>query len=162
MRLQCIFRVDVDGVSDCCGKPTEGNTYYCATHSRLMRKAEEQANRDAEKLAAKALKAKHPVKRTPIAKQSDKMKDDLKVYRICRLNYLSRYPDCQLRLPGCDGIATDIHHCAGRGINLNNVSTWKSACRECHSKLHDELSSEEARELGLKVSAINQERTDKI
>lgn len=53
-----------------CDNPCEGNTDYCPRHNRMMRKAEQQAKKDAEKLALKLSK-----KREPRAKISKNPKD---------------------------------------------------------------------------------------
>lgn len=37
----------------------------------------------------------------------------------------------------CGEAATDIHHKARRGKNLNNTETWMPVCRLCHARLHD-------------------------
>lgn len=141
---------------------THKTVYYkqcssCLHDLAKQEKAEQKANskklKDIEKHKIRNAKPKKAVK-----KVSDKMKEALKEYKPLRKKYLAEHPECEMRLIGCEGMATDIHHTASRGINLNNVSTWKSACRECHMKLHNELSAEEAKELGLKTSAINQER----
>lgn len=129
----------------------------CKADAMREEKAEKKADAKRAVILAKQ-KAKAQEPRVKPKKVSDKMKEALKEYKPLRKKYLAEHPECEMRLIGCEGMATDIHHTASRGINLNNVSTWKSACRECHMKLHNELSAEEVRELGLKTSAINQER----
>ena len=37
---------------------------------------------------------------------------------------------------GCICLATEVHHKAGRGKNLNNVATWMAVCRPHHEKIH--------------------------
>jgi hypothetical protein len=136
------------------------DTGLCASCSKMQRKAEETAKRDAEKLARKLLKANQKAKepRVKVKPISNKMRENLKEYAIVRKEHLTEFPECQLKFEGCEVIATDIHHTAGRGINLCNKSTFKSACRHCHHIGHTELSADEARELGFKTSAINQEK----
>ena len=46
----------------------------------------------------------------------------------------------------CDNPATDIHHKARRGKNLNNTETWMAVCRPCHMKI--ETHGKWAREQG--------------
>ena len=36
----------------------------------------------------------------------------------------------------CPSLATEVHHKAGRGKNLNNVATWMAVCRPHHEKIH--------------------------
>jgi hypothetical protein len=119
---------------DCQNLPERNG--YCPRHNRENRKAETDA-----------LKVK---KKYVIPKTSPKMKQELKTYSVLRKEYLKKHPECQLKLIGCVSEATDIHHLDKRGKNLNNTDTWLSACRPCHSTLHDKLSAKEARDLGLK------------
>ena len=63
-----------------------------------------------------------------------------------RKEYLTKHPMCEIKLPGCNGQACDIHHTAYRGINTLAQATWLAACRECHEWCH--ANPKEARELG--------------
>lgn len=110
----------------------------CSSHNFAQRKAERNA-----------LKPKKVQK--PIAKQSAKMKEEMKTYSKLRDWYLKDHPKCELMLLGCTKVAIEIHHTGSRGSNLNKVETWKSACRHCHTILHDKLSAKETRDKGLKI-----------
>jgi hypothetical protein len=55
------------------------------------------------------------------------------------------HPFCEI----CNEPATDIHHKARRGKNLNNEETWMSVCRRCHMKI--ESNGKWARENGYLV-----------
>ena len=65
---------------------------------------------------------------------SRKRSEALKAYYALRREYLRLHPACEI----C-GVraATDIHHKAGRGPNLNKTETWMALCREDHRRCHD-------------------------
>ena len=86
------------------------------------------------------------LKRTPIKKRSSKLQKHDAEYTQLRRLYLLKHPMCQIKIPGCTGTATDIHHMAYRGDKYLDVETWKSACRHCHDWVHSH--PKEARELG--------------
>ena len=69
----------------------------------------------------------------PIKKVSEKRKNENKEYSALRQGYLLRNPLCEVRLKGCLGRAAEIHHDSGRGIRLNDVSTFVAICRNCHN-----------------------------
>lgn len=73
---------------------------------------------------------------------SDKHRKELKEYSKNRRDYFMLHPFCEV----CGEPATDIHHKARRGKNLNNTETWMSACRQCHIKI--ESNGKWARENG--------------
>lgn len=52
-----------------------------------------------------------------------------RLYAKMRVDFLIQNPWC-IR---CGGEATEVHHKAGRGLNLLNVDTWAAACSACHS-----------------------------
>lgn len=131
--------------SNCC--------YDKAKKVKLKQKAE---SKRAQLIEKQKLKAQQPKAR--IKPVSDKMKVAKAEYLIVRKEHLTEFPECQIKLPGCEVIAVEIHHTASRGIHLTNKSTFKSTCRHCHDLVHTELTAQEARELGLKTSPINQER----
>lgn len=61
-------------------------------------------------------------------------------------------PNCEARLPGCTGRATEVHHKAGRrGKLLLYEPLLMSVCSACHSYIHDRMSIDEAVERGLRV-----------
>lgn len=81
-----------------------------------------------------------------LKQKSDKQKAIDKAYTLMRKEYLTKHPMCEIKLPGCNGQACDIHHTAYRGINTLAQATWLAACRECHEWCH--ANPKEARELG--------------
>jgi hypothetical protein len=81
-----------------------------------------------------------------LKQKSDKQKAIDKAYTLMRKEYLTKHPMCEIKLPGCNGQACDIHHTAYRGINTLAQATWLAACRECHEWCHS--NPKEARELG--------------
>jgi len=81
-----------------------------------------------------------------LKQKSDKQKAIDKAYTLMRKEYLTKHPMCEIKLPGCNGQACDIHHTAYRGINTLAQATWLAACRECHSWVH--LEPKLARKLG--------------
>jgi len=121
-----------------CGRSCEGSTDYCGTHNREQRKQSERI----QKLQSK--------KQYVIPKVSEKQAKKNSLYSKQRMEHLAKHPHCQLRLQGCTHIATQVHHTEGRGENTNKIESFKSACDNCHTILHDKLSAKEARELGLK------------
>jgi hypothetical protein len=68
----------------------------------------------------------------PIKKVSSKMSVQLTIYTRLRIKYLEKYPLCNAALPQCTLQSTDIHHKKGRGVYLNDPTTWLSVCRSCH------------------------------
>jgi len=97
---------------DYCFNLAEGRTDYCPRHNRLMRKAEETAKRDAEKLAVKLLKQKEKqsLPKPAINKVSKKRKDENATYSERRRIFLLGkrcvvFPTLA---------ATTVHHAKGR------------------------------------------------
>ena len=92
--------------------------------------------------------------REPIKKTSDKQAKINRAYTVLRLQYLKMFPNCQVSSDDCTHIATDVHHLAS-GSNKRkyylDTTTWMPTCRNCHSKIHNKLSSDELYELGLKI-----------
>ncbi len=84
------------------------------------------------------------IRRTRPKPISDKLKAELKKYKVLRNEYLKENPVCEFE--GCSCLASDLHHKAGRGVNLNNVGTFMSLCREHHRYIHE--NDEWARERG--------------
>ena len=81
-----------------------------------------------------------------LKQKSDKQKAIDKAYSLMRKEYLTKHPMCQIKLPGCTGQATDIHHTEYRGIKTLAQATWLAVCRTCHDWCH--ANPKEARELG--------------
>ena len=78
------------------------------------------------------------MKRTPLRRVSKKLSAALRIYSAQRKKFLIAHPFCQVEFAetGRKVTATDIHHTAGRGPNLNNESTWLAVCREMHERIH--------------------------
>lgn len=91
--------------------------------------------------------APKPKKYTAIKPKSKKQIELDKIYTKLRRIFLEQHSMCQIAYPGCQGMATDIHHTDGRGKNYLVVATWKSSCRYCHDYLHF-VDPKGARELG--------------
>lgn len=87
-----------------------------------------------------------PLKRTPLRRVSKSHAKSLRSYSALRKQYLALFTHCQIKQEGCTGEATEIHHGAKRGKNLNETATWFSACRSCHDWIH--ANGRMARELG--------------
>jgi hypothetical protein len=118
-----------------CEAPKLGNTDYCGTHLHGFRKMK----RDALK----------PKKVTEIKKVSNKRQKENKTYSILRKEQLEEFPNCQIKLEGCEKIATEVHHSAKRGKNYLNKETFLSACHHCHVVLETKISAKVRREKGL-------------
>jgi hypothetical protein len=73
------------------------------------------------------------LKGIPVKGRPKKTQEADQEYAALRKQFLSQYPWCRLRLPGCKGMATDVHHMQGRGGCYLDVSAWKPACRYCHA-----------------------------
>ena len=99
---------------------------------------------------------KPPIKaREPIKKISDKQAKINSAYSVLRLQYLKMFPHCQVRVVGCTGVATEIHHTyfgSNKRKHFLDSTTFKSICRQCHRYIHDKMSSKELREKGLKIN----------
>jgi len=78
----------------------------------------------------------------PMNRVSDKHRKELKEYSKIRYDYFMLNHFCEI----CGNAATDIHHKARRGKNLNNTETWMPVCRPCHTKI--ESNGKWARENG--------------
>lgn len=121
-----------------CENYTEGTTYFCATHNAMYRKAK----RDALKVRVVS----------PIRKVSEKRKNENKVYGVLREAYLKTHYYCQIKLFGCTHKATEIHHVKPReGKGLTDITSFRAACHNCHSLLHNKLSAKERREKNLLI-----------
>lgn len=125
MNLECI---------DCGGTPVEAFG-RCASCNASNRKAERES---------KKVKVVKQVK-----KVSEKRADELKEYPSKKRKFLLENPNCQLKQIGCNGKATQIHHCSLLAKNFLNEKTWKSACAGCHHFVEVYMPAEERRRLGL-------------
>lgn len=91
--------------------------------------------------------------RKPIAQVSKPQAKRLRTYSALRKHFLEQHPNCQAKLDGCTGQATDIHHSKGRiGIDLLNIGTFIALCRNCHNYL--ETHPAIAKEMGLSESRL--------
>lgn len=91
----------------------------------------------------------------PIKAVADKRNKQNKEYSSIRKVHLEEKPFCELKLPGCGGFATEVHHMKGRiGNLLTNRRYFKSTCRSCHQWVTE--NSMEAIQLGLSLSRHNQ------
>lgn len=101
-----------------------------------------------------------PLKRTRLRRVSVKHRKELRTYYDKRQAYLSKNEWCEAgpvilkaklppsySVPCCMIKATQIHHCAKRGPNLNNEETWCGSCPACHEWIHSH--AQKARQLGL-------------
>ena len=80
---------------------------------------------------------------TSLNEKSDKRKEQEKFYKELRLIHLTDNPNCGV----CGEEATEIHHMNGRnGERLNDVKYFLSACRGCHTYIHN--NPKEARKEG--------------
>lgn len=149
MILTCSFLMPND---EECGERCEGNTPFCGSHNRFLRKEKELAEKALAKKASLLSKPKKVYAKPN--KVSDKRKELNKEYSMLRPQYLLDHPECEVKLIGCGLTSIEIHHTysgSNKVKHLNDVSTWKATCGHCHKILHDKLSAKEARELGLKI-----------
>jgi len=108
-----------------------------------------------EKVADSGLNKAREVKKYVIPKVSDKQAKINALYSVLRKQYLKDHPNCQVKLRVCSGKATEIHHThfgSDKRTHFLDSSTFKSICRHCHRFIHDEMSSKEQRERGLKIN----------
>jgi hypothetical protein len=89
-----------------------------------------------------------------ISPVSKKRQVEMDEYSKKRLAFLALYNNCQAKLVGCTGKATDVHHKAGRiAESYLNIQTWLAVCRQCHTWI--ETNPLEAKELGFSESRLN-------
>lgn len=91
---------------------------------------------------------KKPKKPNPF---SEKLLNNLKIYKVVRPEYLSAHPVCQAKIDGCTGESTQIHHKAGRiGDLLINKKYFLAVCFSCHQYIENH--PEEAKQKGWSIS----------
>jgi len=73
---------------------------------------------------------------------------ELRSYFQKRKDFLETHKVCQAKLIRCEGKAVEVHHCAKRGKNLNNESTFMAVCAACHNQIERVISAVERRERG--------------
>ena len=90
----------------------------------------------------------------PVKKVSDKMKEDLKVYRKEARKFITTHNKCKMHMKGCEIEARCVHHSKGRlGDLLLDKRYWIPSCYSCN--LQVEIKDAEAREKGLKLSRLS-------
>jgi len=73
-----------------------------------------------------------------IAPVSKKKKEEMDIYSKLRTAFFVIHPYCEVKLPGCTGEATDVHHKAGRiGEYYLKTSEWLAVCRTCHKFIEE-------------------------
>jgi len=89
-----------------------------------------------------------------ISPVSKKRQVEMDEYSKKRIAFLALNENCQAKLVGCTGKATDVHHKIGRvAESYLNIRTWLAVCRTCHSWITE--NSNEAIELGFSESRLN-------
>jgi len=89
-----------------------------------------------------------------ISPVSAKRRVEMDTYGRLREAFLVVKPSCEAKLVGCTRTSTDVHHLYSgkdRDKHYLKVGTWKAVCRNCHTYIHDNLSADEAIEMGLKL-----------
>lgn len=84
-------------------------------------------------------------RKKPLRAVSAKQAKALRLYRELRTEFLAANGRCQF--PACNAAASDVHHKARRGSNLNNVASWLAVCRHHHCWI--ELNANASRAMGL-------------
>lgn len=118
-----------------CGERCEGNTPFCGSHNRQLRREEAEAKKQVEKrntLIAKQ-REKNKLPRAKISKVSEKMEAKLLEYNIISDYFKTDNPECQAKCNEyCTGKTDDVHHKKGRGRYMNNPDYFLAVCRSCH------------------------------
>lgn len=91
----------------------------------------------------------------PIKPKSDKKSIQDQLYSVLRNKFFQddNNKSCKARLEGCTLVASDVHHLysgSSRSEHYLNVKEWIPVCRNCHTKIHDDLTKDEAIALNLK------------
>jgi len=131
-----------DTICKHCGATNSHFSFQCATQRKPIAK---KVNLNKPVQSTKTIK--------PIPKQSDKEKKRQAAYSVLKKEFMKSHKYCEAKLPGCVSIAIDVHHPyfgADRYKYFLDDSTYIAICRSCHHVVHDELSSEELIELGLR------------
>lgn len=97
---------------------------------------------------------KTAVRQKPLPQFSKKRLADLKIYTVLRRDFLIDHPICECGMPDCDkGKSVDVHHTfmgSDRNRHFTDVDSWKAVSRKDHRIIHDELSTEQMVEYGLR------------
>lgn len=87
----------------------------------------------------------------PVNKESDSMKESMKVYKKESKKYITLHPKCEVK--GCNKVSECIHHRAGRiGDNLTDSKNFMAVCLDCHRWIEEH--PKEAKGLGYSVSRL--------
>jgi hypothetical protein len=90
-----------------------------------------------------------------ISPVSAKRRVEMDEYGKKRTAFLIVNPHCKAKLQGCTGVATDVHHKAGRiSDNYLHMNRWIAVCRSCHKWIEE--NPKEAKELGFSESRLNE------
>ena len=92
------------------------------------------------------------IKPKSLPKISKKKAIENQEYSILRVEFLTKHPTCQAKLPGCTVMSCDVHHSRGRGKYTLDVSTWFALCRACH--VYIEMNLDVAKEYGFSKTRI--------
>lgn len=115
-----------------CINLAEGNTDYCGTHNRLIRKQQSDEQKAAEKFqnSLKKAKLKQQQPRPKPKAVSDKQSKRMAEYMKIRDKFLNgRW--CAYHGHGC--IPTEVHHGAGKiGDLLTDTRYFVAVCPEAH------------------------------
>lgn len=117
-----------------CDNLCEGETDYCGSHNRAIRKIVTDELLFSQKRAQTIAKAeaKSMIPKPAIKKVSDKRKEQNIEYFALVEQFKKDNPKCMARIDGCTRSTEDPHHSRGRGEYLLDVSTWIPVCRNCH------------------------------
>lgn len=118
-----------------CGERCEGNTPFCGSHNRQLRKEEAEAKKQVEKrntLIAKQ-REKNSVPMAKISKVSPKREEINKEYFKLAEDFKTQNSECYAKIKNiCTGKTDDVHHKKGRGRYMNNPDYFLAVCRSCH------------------------------
>lgn len=134
-----------------CENYREGNTLGCASCNAEARKEQRAAIRAASK--AKPV----PLKRTRVAKVSEKKRRDLVLYAPLKKQFLLDKPACELNFRGCTKKAIEPHHKSTSERDFLNTETWISVCRNCH-EICEGMAAQRRRELGYLIDSPSEEK----
>lgn len=129
MILTCSFLMPND---EECGERCEGNTPFCGSHNRFLRKEKELAEKALYKKASLLSKPKKVYAKPN--KVSDKRKELNKEYFKLVEQFKKDNPECKAKVnEHCTTKTQDVHHKKGRSNHLFDVSTFLPVCRSCHT-----------------------------
>jgi hypothetical protein len=104
--------------------------------TKLAKDSENSEAEEKENPVKKPTAGKPKQKR--IKQASKKRAKQNRQYTPRKKKFLEEHPMCEMQMEGCTGIATELHHAAGReNARLLDVEDFKSACHSCHRKATD-------------------------